>query len=85
MRCIGVQLAPTRVVEGKISSVSLLLHADNHIYTKINPGPVYALVRAPLCNDVWGVLGMEDKNYLFILFFMEEACLYVITLYISAV
>ena len=81
MRDVGVQLAPMIVVEGQISSVSLLLHVDNHLYTTINPGPVYSLFRYPRCDDAQGVLGMEDDMN----FYLTEVCLYVLWLYISSV
>ena len=61
MKGTGVQLAPMSVVEGHLSSVSLLLHVYNHLYTKTNPGPLYSLVRAPRFDATWGVLGMDDK------------------------
>ena len=55
MRDIGVQVEPMSVVEVQLCLVSLLLHNNNHIYTTINPGPVYSLVRAPSCDGARGV------------------------------
>ena len=51
----------THVVKGNISSVSLLLHVNNHIYKTINPVPVYSLVGAPCCNDTRGIFGMDNR------------------------
>ena len=85
MRDIGVQLEPTRVGEGLLISVSLLLQVDNHFVQRSTLDLFIPWPGLPVAMMHGAFILMEYKMNLFILFFLSEAYLYVITLYISSV